>query len=616
MGNFPLFPMPPCKDNIPDGCAPFNKRQRALHWKDNSVMASPGYFSIELTNDIRTEMTTSTHAALYRFTYPNLTASADATSRQMFVLSDLTDLYDSKAFGYVEVDHKTGRIRGNGNYMSGFGNSGRYTSYFCADFSGAPLISAGLWTGDVTQPNEHNMSATSTDSGAYVQFYRPDGVDQLYARVGQSLISLDRACENAELEIPSFEGAFERLQNEQKDVWRTKLDPIKVNPGGASQDLQSAFWSGVYRNFISPQNYTNENPRWESPEPFWDSYYCIWDEARAQFPLLTIIDPNPLEEMIRALINIYEHEGYLPDCHMQLDKGIVQGGSNADMVIADWAVKMGLTPNIDWDKAYAGLVKDAEVEPSLWLVEGRGHLDAYKQYGYIPNDIPTQGRGLGGAQISRTVEYAYDDYCIASVAHMMNKTDDYNKYIGRSENWKNMLRLDQKSYLADGTDTSFTGFMQPRRANGSWLFQEPSRGSPANWENCCGMFSADVATYEGSAWMYTLYAPGDGAQLVSLLGGDDEFTRRLDYMHDNDLIDIGDEQVFLPVFQYHYAGRPGKSTERAHFYIPRLFNSTLVGIPGNDDSGAMGAFVVFSMLGLFPVAGMHTSPNIAHQCQY
>jgi len=168
-----------------------------------------------------------------------------------------------------------------------------------------------------------------------------------------------------------------------------------------------------------------------------------------------------------------------------------------------------------------------------------------------------------------------------------------------------MFRADQRSILPSGIDTNFTGFLQPRFSNGSWAFQEPARGSPADWEDCCGMFSADVATYEGSSWIYTLYLPGDGASLVSHLGGDEEFVRRLDYMHENALVDTGDEQVFLPVFQYHYAGRPGLSTKRAHYYIPRLFNSSLVGMPGNDDSGAMGAFVVFAMLGIFPIAGQN-----------
>lgn len=188
---------------------------------------------------------------------------------------------------------------------------------------------------------------------------------------------------------------------------------------------------------------------------------------------------------------------------------------------------------------------------------------------------------------------------------MLNKTEDYEKYIRRGGNWANLYREDQNSTWPNGTDTGFVGFLQPRFTDGSWDFQAPTRGSPADSENCCGMFSQDLATYEGSIWLYTFYAPGDGAKLVKMLGGDDMFVQRLDYMHENLLLDIGNEQSFLPVFQYHWAGRPGRSSYRARDYIPRLFNSTVIGMPGNDDSGAMGAFVVWSMIGLYPNAGQN-----------
>lgn len=623
MGNFPLWPMPPCDGNIPAGCAPFKKRLRAKEWKKDSVVRGPGYFSIELTNNISTEMTSTEHVALYRFNYPNISEYDPDTAKQMFVLADLTDLYDSRSNGHMQVSHTSGRITAEGNYMSSFGNSGRYKSYACIDFFGAPLISAGIWEGSQTFPNLNNITVSgfNTDAGAYVQFFRPEGVNSLYARVGQSWISSERACAHAQHEIPTFN--FSSVMAAQTSTWKSKLDVIKVDPTGVTEDLQVAFWSGIYRNYISPQNFTGENPLWKSKEPYYDSFYCIWDSFRAQFPLLTILDPYPLEDMIRSLIDTYQHVGYLPDCRMQLDKGITQGGSNAEVVIADWALKMGLTPAINWTQAYAGMIKDAEVEPAFSaLVEGRSHIEAYKKLGYIPHDDQVRGNGLRGAEISRTVEYAYDDFCIATVAHLINQTrhhtldpndsiatetdlqSDYAKYLARSHNYRNHFNPATPSFLHN-TNTTFTGFHQPRFANGSFVFQDPALGSPAMPEG--SHFSQNIATYEGASWMYTLYAPADNAALIDLLtgGDDDEFVRRLDFLHDNSLLDIGNEQAMLHVFQYHYAGRPGKSSARTRFYIPRLFNSSLTGMPGNDDSGSMGAFVVFSMLGLWPVAGQN-----------
>lgn len=167
---------------------------------------------------------------------------------------------------------------------------------------------------------------------------------------------------------------------------------------------------------------------------------------------------------------------------------------------------------------------------------------------------------------------------------------------------RNMFNPDQNSTI-NGTDTGFTGFLQPRFLNGTWGFQDPIFCSPLMNFTSCYLNPDGHETYEGSAWLYTFFVPQDMAALITALGGPDEFVRRLDYFHESDLLYIGDEQGFLPVYQYHYAGRPAKSSARRHFYIPSQFNDTLVGIAGNDDSGAMGSFVALSMLGLFPNPG-------------
>jgi len=206
--------------------------------------------------------------------------------------------------------------------------------------------------------------------------------------------------------------------------------------------------------------------------------------------------------------------------------------------------------------------------------------------------------------ISRTVEYAYDDFCIALMAQKMNRHADFEKYVKRSGNWRNMFKPDQTSLL-NGVDTGFKGFLQPRFQNHTWGFQDPIFCSPLLNFTSCYLNPQGHETYEGSSWMYTFYVPQDHASLIIALGGPDAFVRRLDYLHHSGLLYIGDEQAFFPVFQYHYAGRPGRSTDTAHLYIPRDFNDGFGGIPGNDDSGAMGSFAVLSMMGLFPVPGQN-----------
>lgn len=229
----------------------------------------------------------------------------------------------------------------------------------------------------------------------------------------------------------------------------------------------------------------------------------IWDSFRGIHQLLTLVDPISQSRMMRSLIDIYRHEGYLPDCRMSLCKGWTQGGSNADVLIAEAYLK-GVV-DVDWDTAYEAIVKDAEVEPQNWNVEGRGGLESWKTLGYIPkNDVDAGTEGLRTRSVSRTVEYAYNDYCIALMADELGHTSDRDKYLKRSNNWRNVYKADQTSAI-NGVDTNFTGFVQPRNADGSWAYQDPIFCSPLlNFESCY-LNEDGHETYEGSCWLYTLY---------------------------------------------------------------------------------------------------------------
>lgn len=309
---------------------------------------------------------------------------------------------------------------------------------------------------------------------------------------------------------------------------------------------------------------------------------------------------------MRSLIDIYRHEGHLPDCRMSLCKGFTQGGSNADILLSDFYVKNISNPSIDWTTAYEAVITDAEVEPAIWSVEGRGGLTSWKNLGYIPaDDFDPYGVGPFTRSISRTVEYAYNDYCISLLASGLNHSADVAKYQGRSTYWFNVYNPAQNSSIANGTiDTGFTGFLQPRYLNGTFGFQDPIFCSPLYNFTSCYLNPDGHETYEGSSWLYTFFAPHDMANLIAVLGGDDRFVERLNYLHETpDLLYMGDEQAFLTVYLYHYAGRPGLSAQRIHTYIPSQFNTTTVGIPGNDDSGAMGSFAALSMMGIFPNPG-------------
>ncbi|CAI6297492.1 unnamed protein product [Periconia digitata] len=611
LGNFPIWPQI-CPNNDITKCK-YSSYERQTLREDGSVKAHPGYFAIGLDTQIHAEVSVSNRSALYRFTFPESTAPpsngtdptfANSTEAAPHILVDLIDLPNSRDVGAVKVDPKSGRMTGWGVFSPSFG-VGNYSSYFCADFSGANIKASGIWKQGFPENGTSLDADSRVDGGAWLQFEKPEENQQIMVRVGLSFISSDQACSNAEREIPDPKlSTLEELVKTAQDAWREKLEVVKVVPGGASDMLLRVFWSGIYRTMISPQDYTGENPLWESDEPYYDSYYCIWDSFRSIHPLLTLLDPYSQTLMIRTLLDVYRHEGKLPDCRMSFCKGYTQGGSNADVVLVDSYLK-GIDAGIDWDLAYEAMLSDAEIEPPNWDVEGRGGLASWKELGYIPkNDLDGVGKGTKTRSISRTVEYAYNDFVIATFArdHQHDEAA-YQKYLQRSGNWKNLFKPNQTSLLVDGEDTGFVGFLQPKLPDGSWDFQDPIFCSPLLDFTGCYLNPSGGETYEGPVWLYTFFAPGDMATLIQTLGGGETFVKRLEFFHDSGLCYIGDEQAFLKVFLYHYAGRPGLSSKRAHSYIPALFNDTVGGIPGNDDSGAMGSFAALTMMGIFPNAG-------------
>ncbi|KAL6238417.1 hypothetical protein BDW75DRAFT_237515 [Aspergillus navahoensis] len=601
MGNFPLFVHPSCPDDELAQCA-WTSSDRAVAWNRDSPgpKARPGYFAISLVNGLHAEMTVTNHSVLYRFAFP------DGTGTSPVVLLDIIDLPQSRNNGTASVDIKTGRLTASGNFNPSFGE-GTYNIHVCVDFQGAAIRDAGSWMNRSAEAGQSTVSVLANSSypaseysaGTFIRFQSVSANEVISARVGVSFMSVEQACSNGEKEQPEFD--FDGTLAAAEAAWRKKMDVVTIDAGGVSADLQTVFWSGAYRAMISPQDYTGENPLWESDEPYYDSFYCIWDSFRGIHQLLTLIDPISQSRMIRSLVDIYRHEGYLPDCRMSLCKGWTQGGSNADVLIAEAYLKGVI--DVDWATAYEAIVKDAEVEPHNWNVEGRGGLTSWRDLGYIPkNDIDPGTEGLRTRSVSRTVEYAYNDFCIALVADKLGHTGDRDKYLERSGNWRNLWKEDQSSAI-NGVDTGFTGFLQPRLEDGTWAHQDPIFCSPLLNFTSCYLNADGHETYEGSCWLYTFFVPQDMAALVKTLGGREAFTSRLSYLHDSGILYLGDEQAFLTVYQFHYAGRPALSAKQAHSYIPSQFNTSVAGIPGNDDSGAMGSFAVLAMLGLFPVHG-------------
>ncbi|KAI0475401.1 glycoside hydrolase family 92 protein [Xylariaceae sp. FL0804] len=577
LGDFPLFAYATCPGDDIDRCE-FPKKERVNHgyFDSSSVTARPGYFGVTLNSGIQAEMTAAQHTALFKFTFP-----ANGTGGHPLIMQDLSDLSDSRQDnGSVAVDSDTGRITGEARFVSSF-SAGEYVAYFCTDFSGPSVYDNGIYVNSRASTDVKDLKISRSingyplPGGAFVRFQSVD--TPVLARVGLSFISTDQACSNAEAEIPDYD--FDAIESAATSAWSEKLSPITVSTGGGvNESMVTNFYSGIYRTMVNPQNYTGENPNWSSSEPYFDSFYCIWDLFRSQMPFLTVTDPEAVSQMIRSLIDTYQHVGWLPDCRMTFSRGYTQGGSNADNVLSD-AFQKGLTNGIDWNLGYEAVVKDAEVEPYDWCCEGRGGLDSWKRLGYIPvQDFDYKGFGTMTRSVSRTLEYSYNDFTISQLAKGLNKTVAVEKYI-----------------------------FQPKYLNETWGYQNPLMCSniDTNPNSVCSLQNDGAETFESSLWEYGFFVPHDQAELITKYGGPDAFVRRLNFLHDQNITYIGNEPAFLTVFQYHYAGRPGQSAYRSHFYIPRYFSPTPAGLPGNDDSGAMGSFVAFSMMGLFPNPGQN-----------
>lgn len=284
MGNFPLFVHPGCPDDDFAKCS-YSAMERATNRVPDSAFAAAGYFRVNLTNTVQAEMTVTAHAALYRFSFSGrdtvgvVTTDPDRPQKDVpyspLILVDLADLMNSRGIGGIQVyDDLGGRIIGEGRYAPSFG-SGKYDAFFCADFNGAEVRKTGTFTGNDATEAEKYLDGLGSgfhippgSAGAWIQFDKPAN-HSILARVGLSFISIERACNNSEAEIPNFH--FEKAESDARKAWRKKLSAIELDAAGVSDELQTTFWSGLYRAMLSPQNYTGENQLWNSTEPYFDS---------------------------------------------------------------------------------------------------------------------------------------------------------------------------------------------------------------------------------------------------------------------------------------------------------------------------------------------------------
>ncbi|KAI1825750.1 glycoside hydrolase family 92 protein [Xylaria intraflava] len=599
--------------------APVNVLDNTTYWQRRvgDDVATVGYYKTELENGVTVELSGARHAGIVQYAFPEgekhvlvdvshfLPSLGDGASGQMFL------------DGEINVDGA--QYTGYTTTRGGFGLGAPFTVYFCGEFDSKP--EARTFRGRNTDPNPgyhsfsgqpigqamFNYGAMGEKSGPLsdrvgaVFSWGANASTQVKSRVGISMISTEKACKFISQEIPSWDlnkTVSAAVEEWNKDVFSLIQVPIDESANKTNLIL---LYSSLYMMHLMPSDRTGENPLWESDEPSWDDFYALWDTFRCTVSLFHLIQPEAYEGQIRSLIDIWRYEGYMPDARSGNCNGITQGGSNADNVLADAYIK-GLRGGINWTAGYQAMVKDAEVTPpntfalndiKASVKEGRGALDDWKKLGYVSTD--------NTRCISRTVEYSLNDYALSVVA-AGEAPQDVQKYVKRAAGW-------QRIWNADIESVGFKGFPTPRNSDGTW---DADDYNPAK----CGDCSWSSITYEGTPWEYAFTVPHDMENIIQLMGGVDEFEKRLDYIFlpntsqadlgannagINTLMNIGDEPDFATPYHYNYINRQYKSVNQSRALSNQFFHNALQGVPGNSDSGALNSWLIWQMLGLYPI---------------
>ncbi|MEG3085569.1 GH92 family glycosyl hydrolase [Sphingomonas sp. PB2P12] len=529
----------------------------------------PGYYAATLTRyGARAELTASRRVGFHRYTFSG-PEEAHLTVRLDRILTKGRGTESQRFLGgsiAVVSDHE---IRGVGRYEGGWNNGGEYRVYFDI-VTDVPSSGQRTWTaGGISAARNASIDADQP-FGATLDF--PGRAGQVVqAKVGLSFVSMGQARRNVLSEPPAWQ--FDTARARTRTLWQQALEPVRITGGSASKRRQ--FYTALYHSMLMPSDHNGENPVWRSNAPHYDDFYTIWDTFRTTGPLLTLIAPDRERDMIRSLIDIYRHTGWMPDGRSGESNGRTQGGSNANVLVADAYVK-GLK-GIDYRAAYEAMLKDATVSPARDEQEGRGGLPDYLTKGYVSEANPRSG--------SRTVEYAYNDFAIAEVACGLGDTVRARRFAAQASNWLNL-------WDPELTREGVAGFLRPRNADGSWAV--PDWTVRGEWP---------AFMYEGDPWTYSLYAPQDVRRLITISGGPEAFVKRLDTTFDHLHFDMTNEPGFLIPMLYLWAGRPDKTADRVAEYLEKGFLDTRGGLPGPEDSGAMSSWFVFQSLGFYPLAG-------------
>ncbi len=573
-------------------------RSRFSHAREQ---ASPGYYSVYLEDyGVLAELTATRRAGMHRYTFPESTDS--------HILIDLGHsigrLPEGKSHIEIVDDHT----------LRGYKVSWHTMVYFVAVFS-RPFDAYGTWDAGYHTPESGaslfpwKSAESGAQVGAFVNYHTKKN-EQITVKVGISFVSMAGAKQNLEQEIPGWD--FDEVKRNAREAWDRELKKITVTR--ATERQKKIFYTALYHAVLAQQisqdvdgNYPGMDGKVHKAQgfDFYPSFSC-WDTYRSEQPLMTLVEPEHVNDMIRSIEEKTRHYGWLPAQHFRNRYGQSMAGDHLVPVIAD-AYNKGFR-DYDADFLFEAMVRKATQmpPPPLPPEDGRSGLEDYMRLGYVPVDRWPES-------VSNTLELAYDDWCIAQMAKELGKKKEYGEMMRRAKNYRNLF---------DKT----TLFMRPRLTDGTWL--PACEGRPA------GIARNGEHTYydcfdpllvgrrpnryftESNAWQYVWSVQHDVPGLINLFGGAENFIAKLDtfftmspeisgpkyvgvvgtigqYVH-------GNQPSHHVAYLYDFAGTPWKTQERVR-QVLGLYSTGAGGICGNEDMGSLSSWYVLSAMGFYPV---------------
>ena len=554
---------------------PFLKRSAKIvrtKFSHQNESGRPGYYRVKLDNNILCEMTATERVGFHRYTFP------DNEGWLQFDMGFRIN-WDQPTSGLVRLINDSTLI----GYRFSTGWAKNQRVFFGARFS-KPVRGASLTGSEENAESRPHFSAPGavedTGANAMVRLHFNTNRQPLLVKVAISSVSTDKAL--AELNAMA-RTSFDAARSAADAAWEQELSKIRIK---GTKDFETKFYTALYRTCMAPVVYSDRDGQYRNHDNTVHqsrgkkyTVFSLWDTFRGEHPLFTLTQPERLPDMLNSMLSFYNDNGLLPVWDLSTWETNTMTGYHAVPVLAD-AILKGIK-GFDVEKAYAAMLKSANQKQ-------RGTQE-YIRYGYLPQD-------KHGWSVTITLEYAFDDWCIAQVAKKLGKMKDYQTFMKRSLSYQNLF-------------DSKTGFMRAKDSTGKFI--EP-------FDPLLSEHGFEGQYIEGTAWQHSFFVPHDVAGLAKLYGGKEKLIEKLDTLFsttselhgENVSADVtgllgqyahGNEPSHHIIYMYTALGQPQKAATQILRVVDSMYKLGPDGLIGNDDCGQMSAWLVWTSLGMYPM---------------